>query len=186
MGSTWPFLGDPTVASGGWQRTAPGGFDHQGPDAPSAHRRPGYPLSGCVPAEPDSVSPGNIRVTSVAQRDKPPSDTGVMPPKIHHIETPVHPEASQLVCARAWRTDGVQSIEACGPNGTMLRARWHYSLCSPRPDQSIEWGSGTQIRRYCRDLTRAWLSFRQRPPRTGNSSIPLRLCRLTRSASYAS
>src|SRR5208337_1108285 len=76
MGSTWPFLGDPTVASGGRQRTAPGGFDHQGPDAPSAHRRPGYPLSGCVPAEPDSVSPGNIRVTSVAQRDKPPSDTG--------------------------------------------------------------------------------------------------------------
>jgi len=29
----------------------------QGPDAPSAHRRSGYPLSGCVPAEPDSVSP---------------------------------------------------------------------------------------------------------------------------------
>jgi hypothetical protein len=26
---------------------------------PSAHRRPGYPLSGCVPAEPDSVSPGD-------------------------------------------------------------------------------------------------------------------------------
>ena len=92
-------------------------------DAPSAHRPPGYPLSGCVPAEPDSVSPGNIRVASVAQRDKPPSDTGVMPPRIHHIETPVHPEASQPVCTRAWRTDGVQSIEACGPNGAMLRAR---------------------------------------------------------------
>jgi len=29
----------------------------QRPDALSAHRRPGYPLSGCVPAEPDSVSP---------------------------------------------------------------------------------------------------------------------------------
>ena len=29
-------------------------------DAPWAHRRPGYPLSGCVPAEPDSVSPGEI------------------------------------------------------------------------------------------------------------------------------
>ena len=52
MGSTWPFLGDPTVASGGRQRTAPDGFDHQGPDAPSAHRRPGYPLSGCVPQSP--------------------------------------------------------------------------------------------------------------------------------------
>src|SRR5271165_3086088 len=42
--------------------TAPGGLHHQGPDAPSAHRRPGYPLSGCVPAEPDSVSPGSIRL----------------------------------------------------------------------------------------------------------------------------
>ena len=31
----------------------------QGPDAPSAHRRPGYSLSGCTPAEPDSASPGN-------------------------------------------------------------------------------------------------------------------------------
>src|SRR5208337_4179143 len=82
MGSTWPFLGDPTVASGGRQRTAPGGFDHQGPDAPSAHRRPGYPLSGCVPAEPDSVSPGRVRLASTEQCGKPPSDTGVMPQKI--------------------------------------------------------------------------------------------------------
>ena len=31
----------------------------QGPDAPLAHRRPGYSLSGCTPAEPDSASPGN-------------------------------------------------------------------------------------------------------------------------------
>src|ERR1700726_3890245 len=30
----------------------------QGSDAPSAHRRPGYSLSGCTPAEPDSASPG--------------------------------------------------------------------------------------------------------------------------------
>ena len=33
-------------------------------EAPSAHRRPGYPLSGCVPAEPDSVSPGRGTVIS--------------------------------------------------------------------------------------------------------------------------
>src|SRR5713101_9756834 len=33
-------------------------FDSQGCDAPSAHRRPGYSLSGCTPAEPDSASPG--------------------------------------------------------------------------------------------------------------------------------
>jgi hypothetical protein len=29
-----------------------------GAQAPSAHRRPGYPLVGCAPAEPTSVSPG--------------------------------------------------------------------------------------------------------------------------------
>jgi hypothetical protein len=32
-------------------------------DAPLAHRRPGYPSSGCSPAEPDSVSPGAATVT---------------------------------------------------------------------------------------------------------------------------
>lgn len=64
------------------QGKAPDGFHHQGPDAPSAHRRPGYPLSGCVPAEPDSVSPGRVRLASTEQCGKPPSDTGVMPQKI--------------------------------------------------------------------------------------------------------
>jgi hypothetical protein len=28
--------------------------------APLAHRRPGYSLSGCTPAEPDSASPSNV------------------------------------------------------------------------------------------------------------------------------
>ena len=40
------------------EKTAPDDLGHQGPDAPLAHRRPEYPSSGCVPAEPDSVSPG--------------------------------------------------------------------------------------------------------------------------------
>ena len=44
------------------QRAAPGQFLSQGPSVPWAHRRPGYPLSGCVPAEPDSVSPGQKRL----------------------------------------------------------------------------------------------------------------------------
>jgi hypothetical protein len=39
-------------------KRAPDNYHRQRSDAPSAHRRPGYPLSGCVPAEPDSVSPG--------------------------------------------------------------------------------------------------------------------------------
>src|SRR5215475_2934204 len=38
--------------------------------APLAHRRPGYPLSGCSPAEPDSVSPGATTVTEAAWTDK--------------------------------------------------------------------------------------------------------------------
>src|SRR3954451_18020263 len=37
---------------------------------PSAHHRPGYPLSGCVPAEPDSVSPGGPTVTSTPATNK--------------------------------------------------------------------------------------------------------------------
>jgi hypothetical protein len=46
---------------GGKQR-APDKRTRQGPTAPLAHRRPGYPLSGCVPAEPDSVSPGDVSI----------------------------------------------------------------------------------------------------------------------------
>ncbi len=46
---------------GGKQR-APDKRTRQGPTAPLAHRRPGYPLSGCVPAEPDSVSPGDFSI----------------------------------------------------------------------------------------------------------------------------
>jgi len=40
----------------------------QGPDAPSAHRRPGYSLSGCTPAEPDSASPGAGRIAEFRER----------------------------------------------------------------------------------------------------------------------
>src|SRR5665213_103129 len=40
-------------------RTTPGSTSFQGSDAPLAHRRPGYSLSGCVPAEPDAASRGN-------------------------------------------------------------------------------------------------------------------------------
>jgi putative transposase len=52
------------------------------PDAPSAHPRPGYPSSSCVPAEPDSVSPGSLMLPAIALHEKPPSDTRVMPKKI--------------------------------------------------------------------------------------------------------
>jgi len=52
------------------------------PDAPSAHPRPGYPSSSCVPAGLDSVSPGPVILPATAPHEKPPSDTRVMPQKI--------------------------------------------------------------------------------------------------------
>ena len=50
----------------------------QKPDAPSAHPRSGYPLPGCVPAEPDSVSPDTAMLLDSVS-PKQPSDTRVMP-----------------------------------------------------------------------------------------------------------
>ena len=76
----WIF-GGMTPVSDCIKETAPGGFHRQGPDAPSAHRRPGYPLSSCVPAELDSVSPSSTTVASWGQRGKPSSDTRAMPRK---------------------------------------------------------------------------------------------------------
>jgi hypothetical protein len=46
----------------GTRNKAPSKRTGQGPDAPLAHRRPGYPLSGCFPAEPNSVSPGTLTI----------------------------------------------------------------------------------------------------------------------------
>lgn len=43
-------------------KKAPDKRTRHGPTAPLAHRRPGYPLSGCVPAEPDSVSPSDFSI----------------------------------------------------------------------------------------------------------------------------
>ncbi len=43
--------------------TAPDPLSDQGPTVtPSAYPRPGYPLPGCSPAEPDAVSPGNFNI----------------------------------------------------------------------------------------------------------------------------
>jgi len=52
------------------------------PDAPSAHPRPGYPSSSCVPAALDSVSPGSLILPAAESHEKSPSDTRVMPRKI--------------------------------------------------------------------------------------------------------
>jgi len=53
----------------------------QKPDAPLTHPRPGYPLSSCVPAELDSVSPGNDHHTRFVLPQQP-LNTRAMPQKI--------------------------------------------------------------------------------------------------------
>jgi hypothetical protein len=62
-------------------KTAPDNDHRQRPDASSAHRRPSYPLSGCVPAEPDSVSQGSSNVSVLTNHTQVPLDTGLMPEK---------------------------------------------------------------------------------------------------------
>lgn len=57
-------------------------FDCRKPDAPSAHPRPGYPSSSCVPALLDSVSPGTLILPEKSPHATPPSDTRAMPEKI--------------------------------------------------------------------------------------------------------
>lgn len=52
------------------KKAAPKG-NLSGPDAPSAHRRPGYSLSGCTPAEPDSASPGRGSLSLQRREAKP-------------------------------------------------------------------------------------------------------------------
>jgi len=63
------------------KRGTPGQVFGPGPSAPWAHRRPGYPLSGCVPAEPDSVSPGKRISPPEFLLGQGPGDTGGMPGK---------------------------------------------------------------------------------------------------------
>ena len=58
---------------------ASGDMCRQRPDAPLAHRRPEYPLPGCVPAEPDSVSSGRLNVAEWLTVPQTPLDIGVMP-----------------------------------------------------------------------------------------------------------
>ena len=50
---------------------------------PPAHPRPGYPLSSCSPAEPDSVSPSSGRCRQPDARWQVPLDTRAMPEKTH-------------------------------------------------------------------------------------------------------
>jgi putative transposase len=73
---------NPPTATQDQQKGLPVMLDPQKPDAPSAHPRSGYPSPGCVPAEPDSVSPDNATITDSAPTTQPPSDTRAIPQKI--------------------------------------------------------------------------------------------------------
>ena len=64
-----------TPVSDGDKKTS-GGLIPQRSDAPSAHRRPGYSLSGCTPAQPDSASPG---AGSIAELQEPVTRPAVQP-----------------------------------------------------------------------------------------------------------
>ena len=78
-------------------KATPEGSGSQGSEAPWAHRRPGDPLSGCVPAEPDSVFPDDSTIPISAGMFQPPLDTGVMPQKIRESTNP------PSTCARTRR-----------------------------------------------------------------------------------
>ena len=61
------------------KKATPDGISSQGSDAPLAHRRSGGPWSGCVPAEPDSVSPDDSKIPISVNIFQRLLDTGVMP-----------------------------------------------------------------------------------------------------------
>ena len=75
------WINPPTPSSDDHEKGLPKTVGSQKPDAPSAHPRSGYPSPGCVPAEPDSVSPDTVMLPDLAPQ-KYPSDTRAMPQKI--------------------------------------------------------------------------------------------------------
>lgn len=75
------WINPPDRSSQGNEKGLPKTDGSRKPDAPSAHPRSGYPSSGCVPAEPDSVSPDTVKIPDSAP-PRHPSDTRVMPEKI--------------------------------------------------------------------------------------------------------
>jgi hypothetical protein len=65
------FQGIAPVSEGEFEEgTLVHGCGSEGSRAPSAHRRPSYPLTGCVPAEPASVSLGGETIPKGAGADK--------------------------------------------------------------------------------------------------------------------
>ena len=96
------------------RKMAPGDVCVPGPDAPLAHRRPGYSLSGCTPAEPDAASPGNGNSTLAKGETQRRGDgREVMTSRFERI--PVKIESGTQVASRG--TDMAQ-CDAAGVNGS--------------------------------------------------------------------
>ena len=76
------WINPPEGTSDDHQKGLPETAGSRKPDAPSAHPRSDYPSPGCVPAEPDSVSPDNARIPALTPGQQLPSDTRAMPEKI--------------------------------------------------------------------------------------------------------
>src|SRR5262245_51564951 len=87
------------------RKMAPENVSVPGPDAPLAHRRPGYSLSGCTPAEPDSASPGNNHFSLAKDGTQRGGDEGeVMESRFTRLA--VKSESGTQVASRGptWRT----------------------------------------------------------------------------------
>ena len=91
--------------SNGRNSMAPEDVSAQGPDAPLAHRRPGYSSSGCTPAEPDSVSPGKGNCTLATGETQRTGD-GQEVTRSGFKRCPVKIESGTQVASRGptWRT----------------------------------------------------------------------------------
>jgi len=76
------WINPPTRSSDNDEKGLPQTIGSRKPDAPSAHPRSGYPSPGCVPAEPDSVSPDPLMIAQSTSPQQLPSDTRVTPQKI--------------------------------------------------------------------------------------------------------
>lgn len=92
---------DPSLKTIAHEKGLPKIHDLGKPDAPHfktlARPRPGHPLLGCVPAEPNSVSPGNAEPNETIETEQPPLDARVMPEKIPGVRglAPGEPQKMQ-------------------------------------------------------------------------------------------
>ena len=96
------------------RKMAPENVSARGPDAPLAHRRPGYSSSGCTPVEPDAASPGTGHF-SLALGETQRRGDGQEVTRSGFTRCPVKIESGTQVASRG--TDMAQ-CDAAGVNGS--------------------------------------------------------------------